>query len=385
MSPGNAALTGAVAIVGFLTLWAWLGAQRRWLQFLNHLQRLRQNGSTPTDEAGTDVQNAWTAEDLNQMVLEVCGQLRAGTAPNVAWEKTWARRQSEPFAGMTAANEPLFLLHRPQMAAWRRWAKRRQANETETVTQAITLASRFSHQTGAPLADVLERVVEGVTAETESRENQRQAFAGPQLSATILTALPLVAVLAGEALGASPLQWFFSGGVGAMVGVAGVALVAAGWWVSRRMIVSAQDATNLPLAAALNCDLVAAAVRSGASVPAALRSLGVATGVEEWGRIGAELVLGAPWAEAWDPVPPGGEVLSDALRSGWEDGVSPLVLLRHMARRARDTQAAKARVAAARLSVKLVAPLGLLLLPAFVALGVAPIAVTLLSGQLHGW
>lgn len=382
MSPGNTALTAAVAIVGFLTLWAWLAQQRRWLQFLHHLQRLRRAEPTAAD---TNLRDVWGAEDLNHMVLEVCGQLRAGTAPSVAWEKTWGRRQTEPFTGMTAANEPLFLLHQPHAAAWRRLFQRRQIGETETISQAITLASRFSHQTGAPLADVLERVVEGVTAETESRENQRQAFAGPQLSATILTALPLAAVLAGEALGANPLQWFFSGGVGAMVGVTGVALVAAGWWVSRRMIASAQNATNLPLAAALNCDLVAAAVRSGASVPAALRSLGVATGVEEWGRIGAELVLGAPWAEAWDPVPPGGEVLSDALRSGWEDGVSPLVLLRHMARRARDTQASKARVAAARLSVKLVAPLGLLLLPAFVALGVVPIAVTLLSGQLHGW
>ncbi len=390
-----------------LTFGAWVALERRWLQFNAELENLEfTEVSNPEDGAPTTAGLAnssksiwrslrdwlhpenWSPEELNEMVLEVCGQLRSGTPVSTAWERTWGRRSDGSFGGVTEGNEPQFLLDllapaSPGGTPLRSW-RVENSPQVLRVAEAVTLASRFSQRTGAPLATVLERVVAGVTAETEGREQQREAFAGPRLSALVLTVLPVVGLFLGELVGVGSFRWLLGGGLGSLATVVGGALLATGWWVSRRLIIRAEVSTELPLEAALNCDLVGAALKSGASIPGALRSLGEASGDSVWSRVGAELVLGAPWAKAWDPLPTGGDLLCVALRSGWEDGVPPLLLLEHVAVRARDSQAATARLVAAKLAVKLVLPLGLFLLPAFVLLGILPVAVTLLSGQLPG-
>jgi len=140
------------------------------------------------------------------------------------------------------------------------------------------------------------------------------------------------------------------------------------------------------------------------SLPDALRVVGEAVGGAA-GRglvtAGAALVLGAGWDEAWASAAagsshPGGRgsarshaadapllgVVAGCLRPAWEQGAAPATALR--AARDRHDREAEARAveAAERLAVRVVVPLGLCLLPAFVLLGLVPAVVALGSGLL---
>jgi Flp pilus assembly protein TadB len=132
-------------------------------------------------------------------------------------------------------------------------------------------------------------------------------------------------------------------------------------------------------------DLVDGACQAGVGVPQALDAVGAATG----GTAGADLrraarrlTLGAPWAAAWHGCGPELRPVARALRPAWEDGVPPGALLRGAAesvRRARDARAAEA---AARLGVRLVVPLGLCHLPAFVLVGLVPVLSSMATTTL---
>lgn len=139
--------------------------------------------------------------------------------------------------------------------------------------------------------------------------------------------------------------------------------------------------------AAVLLDLGEAALGAGVSVPTALRALGAAVGggagvaLE---RAGVLLLLGAEWPEAWFGAPAVVRPLAEALEPAWQDGVDPTALLAGAARSLRANRDREAREAAARLGARLVLPLGLCFLPAFVLLGLAPVLLS--TGlDLLGW
>jgi len=143
-----------------------------------------------------------------------------------------------------------------------------------------------------------------------------------------------------------------------------------------------------------------------ASLPDALRVVGDAIGGTAGTGLttaGAALVLGAGWDEAWSavvatPAAPradgrartGGRrpesallgIVARCLRPAWEQGAAPAAALR--AARDRHDREADARgvEAAERLGVRVVVPLGLCLLPAFVLLGLVPAVIALGTGLL---
>ncbi|UFU07136.1 type II secretion system F family protein [Ruania halotolerans] len=136
-------------------------------------------------------------------------------------------------------------------------------------------------------------------------------------------------------------------------------------------------------------DLAGASLSSGASVPAVIEALGHALDEELADpllRAVAALRLGAPWDEAWQNgrIPVQVESLRDALGPAWRDGVDPAPLLAQAAVTIRARRGSRAREAAARLGVRLVLPLGLCLLPAFVLLGLAPVLLST-GMNLFGW
>ena len=131
--------------------------------------------------------------------------------------------------------------------------------------------------------------------------------------------------------------------------------------------------------AAVLLDITRAAVVAGASVPSALAALAEALPPAQGGPLGrvvTALRLGASWSEAWQGSPQGYRELQHALGPAWTDGVSPVPLLRQAADTVRARRTARAREAAARLGVRLVLPLGLCLLPAFVLLGLVPVLLS---------
>lgn len=115
-------------------------------------------------------------------------------------------------------------------------------------------------------------------------------------------------------------------------------------------------------------DMVRAALRAGADVVSAIEAVGAALPAHQGEasvRAARALRLGSGWDAAWQQP---GE-LAAALAPAWSDGVDPEPLLAHAAAAIRTGRQARAREAAARLGVRLVLPLGLCLLPAFVLLG----------------
>lgn len=126
---------------------------------------------------------------------------------------------------------------------------------------------------------------------------------------------------------------------------------------------------------AVTCDLLCAALHAGASLPRACETVGVAADRGQLRTAARALHLGASWEEAW-----GGYVLGEVLAPAWTDGADPTPLLEQLARSIRANRRTAARAAAARLSVQLVLPVGLCLLPAFILVGVVPMLV---SGSLR--
>lgn len=125
-------------------------------------------------------------------------------------------------------------------------------------------------------------------------------------------------------------------------------------------------------------DLAAAALAAGAPIPGALAALAAALGPDGrvLARAGSLLLLGAPWGEAWEGCPAWLRELRDALEPAWLAGVPAAPLLTLAADRVRSRRARLAHEAAARLGVRLVLPLGLCFLPAFVLLGLAPVVLS---------
>lgn len=142
-----------------------------------------------------------------------------------------------------------------------------------------------------------------------------------------------------------------------------------------------RDTRATPTDPAVLLDLLDVALASGSSVPGALVALGVAVAPDPQGpdlrSAGTSLRLGATWQEAWQASPPQLHPLAAALEPAWTDGVDPCPLVRQAAAAIRARRSRESREAAARLGARLVLPLGLCFLPAFVLLAVAPV---LLSG-----
>ncbi|MCF2707277.1 hypothetical protein I6E29_08390 [Arcanobacterium haemolyticum] len=131
---------------------------------------------------------------------------------------------------------------------------------------------------------------------------------------------------------------------------------------------------------ALAADLLGAALLGGSAIPAALQSLhqalaeeGEPNGLDIAGRT---LLMGGNWQEAWNDVPERLWPLRDALEPAWIDGAAPLPLLERAAQTIRQTRMRRAREAAGVLGSRLVLPLGLCFLPAFVACGVVPVVAS---------
>jgi pilus assembly protein TadC len=145
----------------------------------------------------------------------------------------------------------------------------------------------------------------------------------------------------------------------------------------------ARVASAVPVPVVL--DLLAAATRTGAPVPRALAATGAAVGGVHGAaleRVAAALGWGASWDEAWQAAPAELLVAADVLRSGWEHGAPVAARLDGAARRLRRARHAAAAEAAGRLGVRLLLPLGLCHLPAFVAVGLVPVLLALVTGTL---
>lgn len=185
----------------------------------------------------------------------------------------------------------------------------------------------------------------------------------------------------------------FAAAVGvALFGVVGGVLVVGG---CAALWVRARRAATLPERLAVTADLpvviglIASGIRAGATLPVCLAAVSRAAGGrlgEELAAVAEQLRLGADPATAWrrsvlpEPLTSVGRDLARAADTG-----APVAdLLDRQVADLRRSLRTRATARVERLGVLVVAPLGLCFLPAFVLIGIVPMAAELLSRALGG-
>lgn len=208
---------------------------------------------------------------------------------------------------------------------------------------------------GAPLAPSLRGLADSLRDLAETQREIEVALAGPAATAKFVTVLPLVGILFGLGLGFDTLGTLFGTIPGGLCLVAGVALMLASRAWNGRLLRGAAPKDPTP---GLALELFAIAVSGGASLDRARRAVGDA--LERCGL---------------DPSGDEEGVLELSRRAGVPAGL----LLRSEAEQFRRIARSAARRKAASLSVTLMLPLGVCVLPAFLLLGVAPLMIAVLS------
>ncbi|GAA2008705.1 type II secretion system F family protein [Microbacterium ulmi] len=205
---------------------------------------------------------------------------------------------------------------------------------------------------GAPLAETLRGFAAVLRDAQETADQVRIALAEPAGTAKLMGWLPLVTIGLGAALGFDTLAVLLTHPAGLACLGAGLALlVAAHRWTA--LLVRRAGAGDT--AAGLGAELLAIALSGGVSLDRARALL-------------AESGAGAPDAEA--------ERVLALSRSA---GVPAVELLRAAASHARHRARVDGRLRAAKLSSRLLLPLGVCTLPAFLLLGVAPMILSVMS------
>jgi tight adherence protein B len=105
---------------------------------------------------------------------------------------------------------------------------------------ALAAAWRVAERTGAPTADVLDRLAAGLRADAQVQDARDAALAAPRATARLLVALPLAGLALGAAVGADPLRVLVATGPGRFCGAAGVACTAAAWAWTRALVRTAE-------------------------------------------------------------------------------------------------------------------------------------------------
>jgi tight adherence protein B len=273
-------------------------------------------------------------------VLRLAVLLQAGLAPAPAWRYLAATDDADAAAVIervdAAADAGLPAAIRARGPAW------------EPLAAAWALAVNV----GAPLADTLRAMAAALRETDECRDEVRIALAEPAGTARLMSWLPLVAVGLGFLLGFDPLGVLTSRPVGIACGVVGVSLMLGSRAWTSRLVRSAQPAEGVP---GLVPELMAVALTGGASLDRA-RTL-----VAESAGLSAD---------------PDTERLLTLSRDA---GVPAAELLRASAAMARHQARVDGRMRAASLSSRLLLPLGVCVLPAFLALGVAPMLLSIIG------
>lgn len=284
-------------------------------------------------------------------VLRLAVLLEAGLPPLAAWTHLGS---ADPVAARVAASAradqvPETILEQTrEVDAALDWA-------------CVAAAWRVAAEAGAPLAATLGRLGEVLLAADEARREVAVALAGPLATSRVVLALPALGLAGGLLLGVdtlgvlatTPPGWF------CLLAGGGLLLVARSWM--RRLVARAREADPTP---GLGCELVAVAVTGGAPAASALDR--VAAALAECG------------------LPPD-ETAASAVDFAQRAGVPVAALVRAQAREQRRDAQAAARMRIAALGTRLLLPLGLCVLPAFVALGVVPLLLAMIGSTLSSF
>ncbi|WP_330297799.1 type II secretion system F family protein [Streptomyces sp. NBC_00503] len=189
-------------------------------------------------------------------------------------------------------------------------------------------------------------------------------------------------------VGALVAAWVLIGGLG---GVAAGCAAAFGvrWWQARARPPAGVDPGEVERQLPFAADLLAACLAAGAGPVDAAEVVGDSLGGpvgERLATAGAELRLGGEPGAAWGRLAeiPGARALAESLERSARTGAPAAEPVSRLAAMLRADRARQAGARAQRAAVLVTAPVGLCFLPAFLAIGVAPVVIGMASGLLSG-
>lgn len=279
------------------------------------------------------------AADAATSVQTLAVLLQAGAVPLVAWRHLAETGDAHAIAVVRRVDGGVALLPsiEAEGGAW------------------VDLAAAWEIATtvGAPLAHVLRMIAETLRDAESAADDVRIALAEPAGTARLLLWMPFAGLLLGFALGFDTVGVIVGNPLGGVCVVAGLSLVMAARLWTRRLLRKAEPEPGTP---GMRAELVAVALAGGASIDRAMQL--VAESAASGGSV--ERV----------------RAVLDLSRSA---GVPAAELLRASAAQDRHTARVQGRLRAAKLSTRLLFPLGVCTLPAFLLLGVAPLLLSVLS------
>ncbi|WP_221586356.1 type II secretion system F family protein [Microbacterium sp. G2-8] len=289
------------------------------------------------------------AADPAATLLPLAVLLSAGASPVAAWRHladsgdAIARRIVERFESGSALV--------PAIAAETR------GSAGDTAWGDVAAAWETAETVGAPLAETLRAIAGSLRDAGELRDDVRVALAEPLASARLMTWLPVLGIVVGIGLGLDPLGVLVGNTIGVVCLVLGLALIVLARVWTRRLVRAAQPAPGTP---GMHEELLAVALSGGVSVR---RARDVLARCDEW----TAAVTGAP-----------GDA-DRVLALSREAGVPAVELLRASAAHARHRARTDGRLRGARLGTRLLLPMGVCTLPAFLLLGVAPMLLSVIT------
>lgn len=280
--------------------------------------------------------DAASAADVAPVLHRLAVLLEAGIAPDRAWEHL-ASTGNASIRGVYSrrrAGESLTDAIAAEDGPWRE----------------VAAAWHVATTVGAPLARTLRGMAEALRDAEQARDDIRVALAEPAATARLVGWLPLVAVALALLLGFDIIATVRHP-IGAACLVAGALLMLGAQLWTRRLVAGARPVGGIP---GMSAELLAIALSSGVSI----------------GR--AEDVLAAVDVSA---AAADREVLDLSSTAG----VPAVELLRATAELERHRARIEGRLRAARLSSRLLLPLGVCTLPAFLLIGVAPMLLSAMT------
>ncbi|MHB1234303.1 MAG: type II secretion system F family protein [Microbacteriaceae bacterium] len=226
--------------------------------------------------------------------------------------------------------------------------------------RGLAAAWSIATDSGAPLAPTLRQLASSLRSLAQTQRDIAVALTAPAATARVVTLLPPLGMLFGMVLGFDPLGTLLATAPGWICLATGLALVVAARAWNRRLI---RRATPMVATPGLSLDLLAIAVSGGAPIEKAVGAVG-----EVCERFGID----------HDEPAAAAGILSLSSRAG----VPAAALLHSEAEQVRRLARNAGQRSAALLSVTLMLPLGLCILPAFVLLGVAPLVLAVISSTV---
>jgi tight adherence protein B len=215
---GTAVVVGVLVALGLALLTARGGPPA------DRLARFRPRGSP-----------AAGVPDVADLAEHLAAAFRAGLPPSRTWPVLAAR--PGPHAGVAAAVAVRTDLGLPGGRSVLGSAGRHAA-AVVPLAAALDLCER----SGAPTADVLERLAAGLRAEAAAASDARIALAAPRATATVMSVLPVAGLGLGALLGVDTVHVLVGTAAGHACLVLGAAAWAVGRWWIRRLVTAAGSA-----------------------------------------------------------------------------------------------------------------------------------------------